>query len=666
MRKITLLFPLLLLAIVNWAQNPATIFDIPNRNVLLPCGSSCVNITAKVPHIKQTSDYVVETMPYLPFDYTTPGGTEVTAIYQDDTWSPVITPGFAFCFYGITYNSLLMGSNSNITFTTSLAGGGSGYTIGAANPIPQGQSNTVYAPASIFGPYHDINPNATSNPAPTNRKIEYRVEGTAPTRRFIASYNDVTYFGGSCDTYKATHQMVLYENTGVIEVYIKDKPVCTSWNSGNAILGIQDETRTRAVAAPGKNATNWGTTAMNEAYRFTPSGGTTMFKRAELVANGVVVALADTTNAGLTHMNLNFNNVCPSLDSTAYVLRVVYASCNNPATEFAFTDTVFVKKSTPVVTVSSVNATCTGGGNITATATGGLGTFQYSLNGGTPQNGNIFNNLQAGTYAVTVQNTAGCSINNIVTIGLTDNLTLAVTPATTSLCIGSSFTPTVTSNATSYSWTPSNGVSNPTAKQPVITVFNNTSYIVTASAGTCTRQATVNATVFAGVAANAGTPKTIILGDAIQLTGSSNQPGTYLWTPSTGLSATNILNPVASPQVTTTYQLKVTTAQGCVDSSSVTVTVIQKCDEPMVAFTPNGDGINDTWYVTNSNCLREAKVEIFNRYGALVYRSDNYQNNWNGTYKNKPVADGTYYYVVSYKLVNGKLNYKKGNVTILR
>ncbi|MBA2745681.1 MAG: gliding motility-associated C-terminal domain-containing protein [Flavisolibacter sp.] len=666
MRKLSLLFPLLLCTFLSWSQNPATIFDIPNRNVTLSCGSSCISITATVPHIKQTTDYIVTQMPYLPFAYSTPGGTEVTTIYTDDTWSPVITPGFPFCFYGQTYNGLVMGSNSNITFDLTRAGTGSGYVITATTPIPQSQSTSVYAPASIFGPYHDINPAASNNPAPTNRKIEWRVEGTAPTRRFIGSYNDVAYFGSSCNTFTSTHQMVLYENTGVVEVYIKDKPVCTSWNNGLTILGVQDETRTKAVAAPGKNATQWGTVGMNEAYRFTPSGGATMFQRAELVANGVVVALADTASGAAGHLNLNFNNVCPSLDSTAFVLRVVYSSCNNPANEFAFTDTVFVKKATPIVNVAFTNATCAGGGTITATATGGLGTFQYSLNAGTSQASNVFNNLQAGTYAVTVLNSSGCTINNLVTIGLNDNLNLSVTPADTSLCIGASFTPVVTSSGTSFSWSPSTGVSNPAIRNPVLTVNQNTTYTVTASLGSCTRQATVNASVFPGVQVNAGPAQTIILGGSVQLQGSSSQPGTYLWTPSQGLSATNILKPTASPQTTTTYQLRVTTAQGCVDSATTIVNVIERCDDPMPAFTPNGDGINDTWWVTNPNCLREARVQIFNRYGAKVFESNNYQNNWNGTYKGKPVPDGTYYFVVQYRLVNNQLVNKRGNISILR
>ncbi len=121
------------------------------------------------------------------------------------------------------------------------------------------------------------------------------MEGTAPKRRFIASYNDMPYFGSSCTAPRATHQMVLYEGTGVVEVYIKDKPFCTGWNSGLTILGMQDQTRTQAVAATGKNATVWGSAAMDSCFRFTPSGGVSKLKSAQLVVDGVVVANADTS-----------------------------------------------------------------------------------------------------------------------------------------------------------------------------------------------------------------------------------------------------------------------------------------------------------------------------------------------------------------------------------
>jgi gliding motility-associated-like protein len=86
----------------------------------------------------------------------------------------------------------------------------------------------------------------------------------------------------------------------------------------------------------------------------------------------------------------------------------------------------------------------------------------------------------------------------------------------------------------------------------------------------------------------------------------------------------------------------------------------------MEAFTPNGDGINDFWLITQGNCLKTAKAQVFNRNGAKVYESNNYRNDWNGTYNGKPLPDGTYYYLISYDLLDGKHEVKKGNLTILR
>ena len=125
MRKPLLGLFLLFYAQVNFAQNPATTFTIPNRIIQLPCGTSCTPINVQVPHIKQTSSYVITNPSYVPFDYVTPTGTIVSAIYIDDTWSQVISLPFSFCFYNNSFASLLMGSNSAITFDVTRAGLGS-------------------------------------------------------------------------------------------------------------------------------------------------------------------------------------------------------------------------------------------------------------------------------------------------------------------------------------------------------------------------------------------------------------------------------------------------------------------------------------------------------------------------------------------------------------
>jgi gliding motility-associated-like protein len=164
---------------------------------------------------------------------------------------------------------------------------------------------------------------------------------------------------------------------------------------------------------------------------------------------------------------------------------------------------------------------------------------------------------------------------------------------------------------------------------------------------------------------NAGANVTIVAGQTVQLQGTGD-PGTYLWTPATGLSATNILNPLASPSITTTYTLTTTSSLGCTASDDVQVEIVPECAKPMNAITPNGDGINDKWLVTYGNCLSVASVKVFNRYGSPVFESDNYQNNWEGTYKGKTLPDGTYYYVINFKLNTGRVLTLRGDLTILR
>lgn len=725
------------MALLVTAQNPATVFTIANRNITLPCGTGCVNITAKVPHIKQTNGYVITNPAYVPFAYTTPTGNIPTEIYIDDRWSNTINPGFSFCYYGNNFSSLIMGSNSAISFDISRSNTGSGYSISSTTgAIP----NTAYAPNMIFGPYHDINPNISS----PNKKIEWRVEGTAPNRRFIASYNDIPYFGSSCTTPRATHQMVLYEGTGIVEVYIKDKPFCTGWNSGLTILGMQDGTRTNAIAAPGKNATVWGTNAMDSCWRFIPNGGVPRYKSAQLLVNGTVVATADTSTSAPGELNLNFNNVCPTVDSTAYVLRVAYTNCNGPD-DVIFTDTVFVKKLSPSITnlaktdptctpdgtisvtgaggtpplsysinggttyqasnvftglsggtytviirdglgcisaiqtitlapvnsltqtVTKTDANCTTSGSITINASGG-GTppYQYSINGGsTYQSSNVFTGLAAGTYTVITRNpVTQCTATQQVTITFTNNLTMNNIAGGT-ICRGASFTPQVSSNSASYSWSPSAGVSNTTIANPVLSPQNTTTYTVTGTLGSCTIQRTVTVTVFEGATANAGPDAIILTGDVYQML-SSGTAGSYLWTPSTGLSSATVLSPTAAPQTTTTYTLTVTSPQGCTATDQMTLTVVPYCVKPMNAFTPNGDGINDRWLITDGNCLIGVRAQVFNRYGSRVFESPNYDNTWDGTYKGKPLPDGTYYYVLEFVLLNGKRQVLKGDVTILR
>ena len=124
-----------------------------------------------------------------------------------------------------------------------------------------------------------------------------------------------------------------------------------------------------------------------------------------------------------------------------------------------------------------------------------------------------------------------------------------------------------------------------------------------------------------------------------------------------------ILNPVASPSSTTIYTLTVQSTGGCVGVDSVTVEVSIPNIVIPNTFTPNGDGINDTWNIKNLDSYPNCTVQIFNRWGQNVYTSIGYGLPWDGTYRKAALPTGTYYYIINLKN-NSKL--LSGYVAIIR
>ncbi|MBK6836378.1 MAG: gliding motility-associated C-terminal domain-containing protein [Bacteroidetes bacterium] len=162
---------------------------------------------------------------------------------------------------------------------------------------------------------------------------------------------------------------------------------------------------------------------------------------------------------------------------------------------------------------------------------------------------------------------------------------------------------------------------------------------------------------------DAGTDATIAAGQTIQLNGSGT--GTPFWIPVASLNNPAIFNPIASPQTTTNYVFTITDSNGCLNADTVLVTVTQTEFTGTVSsyFSPNGDGINDNWYIEDILSFPKNEVHVYNIYGQEVYTKKGYANDWKGTFNGADLPDGTYYYVLtieSEKIIN------KGSVDILR
>ena len=170
--------------------------------------------------------------------------------------------------------------------------------------------------------------------------------------------------------------------------------------------------------------------------------------------------------------------------------------------------------------------------------------------------------------------------------------------------------------------------------------------------------------------------ETIIpLGDSTLLFATTNTDSlsNIQWTPSQDLSCDECLNPFASPTENTTYTLIVSTADGCVDSTSYELRV----DDNVAfyipdVFSPNDDGINEYFYIhTNPSVEMITSLMIFDRWGNQVFINENFLPNveldgWNGKFRSKRLDPGVYVYATEILLKNGEVVFEKGDLLLLR
>jgi gliding motility-associated-like protein len=193
---------------------------------------------------------------------------------------------------------------------------------------------------------------------------------------------------------------------------------------------------------------------------------------------------------------------------------------------------------------------------------------------------------------------------------------------------------------------------------------HNLTYTYTANNG-CVADKQQNINVFESPVVDAGNNKAIIQQASTILNGTITGNAAILkWTPNYFLNSDTILNPVAQPLQTTTYKLEVISANGCYAFDTVNIKVIPNIVIPN-AFSPNGDGINETWSIPALAALSNCVVEIFDRSGRQIFRSRGYTIDWDGKFNGKPLPSGTYYYIIQTN--DGYLTEPfTGSVTIFR
>jgi gliding motility-associated-like protein len=360
--------------------------------------------------------------------------------------------------------------------------------------------------------------------------------------------------------------------------------------------------------------------------------------------------------------------VSPSLTST---YRVTYAIFNCPVVEDSGTVTVVPL---PTVAISIVNAICTSA-NGEAIAQAGSGTSPYTYLWSNPlgtTTSDLSGLLANSSYTVTVTDLHHCTVSASALIG--DSITPI--PISDSLlqitCHGlqdgyiSVSSPGC--NNCSYQW--SNG-SNTTS---ISNLAANTYSLLVRDQNGCTAVAsyTINDPPLPSLTILPY--DTTVVEDSfvrfIPLFGpySTWSINSYSWTPAVGLSCTDCAQPVFdSVSGDYTYTLLITYNNTCLDSTTITVIVInQHFIYVPNAFTPNGDGVDDVFYVFPRGEINFLDLKIFDRWGEKVFETHDLQGGWDGRYRGQLEDPGVFVYLLTVTFDDKVSITKHGSISLIR
>lgn len=367
----------------------------------------------------------------------------------------------------------------------------------------------------------------------------------------------------------------------------------------------------------------------------------------------------------------------PALGTQYYVIASPYPNTGCLTCDCRDTVSVKVAVTYPTVSAGEDQLACPG----KTITVGGEATTGYAYQW-SPAAG-LTNPQSASTQAVvsgpanlvlTVTDTLGCAASDTVAIKVYEPITINAVGA--SVCANESATLSAT-GAASYTWSPSTGLSNASIPNPVVRPGVTTTYTVvgTDSVNCYSDTATVTVSVKPTPTISLGPDVTLPIGETLTLSSTvTNGPITrWLWTPASNLSCTTCPEPTAEIKWDIAYRVTVRNEYNCTASDTLVIKTI--CPNSTVflpnAFTPDGDGVNDVFFVQGKNIYVVKSFRIFNRWGELVFEKANVQPNdpafgWDGKIRGVPAAPDVFVYTVEVMCGGDKPTFFKGNVSVLK
>lgn len=313
------------------------------------------------------------------------------------------------------------------------------------------------------------------------------------------------------------------------------------------------------------------------------------------------------------------------------------------------------------VVVNTTDVSCYGAsdGSASAVVSGGVGTVTFQWN-----NSSTSSTIQAltpGSYSVVVRDSNNCSATATGSVAEPPRVLFDL-GADRGLCDSASFTISGPPGFSTYFWSTGENTAS-------ITASSAGTYILTVTnANGCQGFDSITVRYGSSATIDLGPDQIIYSGSSISLSPSitGSLGGNYNWSPDYFLSCTACAMTVASPDRDTEYFLTYIDPNGCsvVDSIMITVLPLGNIFFPS-AFSPNEDGNNDIFRGLGGP-VKYYDLKIFNRWGELVFQTNNFNDGWDGSYQTVPQPVGAYVYLASVTLNNNQSRVYKGNLTLLR
>lgn len=296
--------------------------------------------------------------------------------------------------------------------------------------------------------------------------------------------------------------------------------------------------------------------------------------------------------------------------------------------------------------------------------------YTYSWTNGAGSNVNA-NNLVAGTYTLEVTDANGCSVTSAAytitnVAGPTiDETALVVNNQTCDGIDGSISGIVVSANTANYTVSWNGELSNGLDIEEL--AGGNYVLVVTDENGcTATTTVTVNGSIIPEVTIT--TPdQEIVLGESVVINSTTSNGVGSLWSPDDNVDCPTCPDMTATPEESTWYVITVTSADGCQAQDSIYIKVTDPCHDALfpTIFSPNGDGLNDNFCVIGG-CLKSMELIIYNRWGEVMFRTNDVNECWDGTFKGELVNTGTYIYRFNGVTIDGKDLKDSGNINLIR